>query len=460
MSLAHSQIGVGSSQSIDLRPAKTILGTNVVVKLPYTPRKHFLQVHNDPRRFKAIVAHRRFGKTVGAINGAIKAIATCSMPNPRGAYIAPTYTQAKEIAWNYFKDYTRAIPGIQFMEAELKIKLPGGGEFKLWGADAIDRLRGVYHDTLVLDEFANMDAALWPEVLRPTLMDRRGEATFIGTPRGRDAFYEIYKIAVKNPDDWGAYMFKASETGIIPQKELDDARSFMSPDQYAREFECSFDVANDTQFISISECNETLARPKYGFGPVVLGVDVARFGDDRTVIVCRNGDIIETMFVKKGWNLMQTASQVAEFADRFKPKVINIDGVGVGGGVVDRLNAIGFNNVIDVNSGRTATDKSRFGNLKAEMWSRMRNWIRDRAALEYNKELFDDLTGVNYDFDKRDRMIIETKDDLRARGMVSPDLADALALTFATQLAPQDMSEISRYGDSTAPAVDPFDELF
>lgn len=460
MSLSHGQIGVGKNVSIDLRPAAAIFGSQQSIKIPYKPRKQFEQVHNDPRRFKVIVAHRRFGKTVGSINGMNKNILTCNLPMPRGSYIAPTYTQAKEISWNYFKYYTNAIPGMQPLEGELKLKFPNRGEIKLWGADAIERLRGIYNDDLIVDEPGKMDIKFWPEILRPTLMDRKGKATFIGTPSGKDGFYDIYRIALKNPDEWGVYMFKASETGIIPQAELDDAKKFMSPDQYAREFECSFEVASDTQFISFEECQATLKRPRFGSGPVILGCDPARYGDDRTVIVVRNGDILETVWVAKGLSLMQTANQVSEFAKRYKPKLLCIDGCGLGAGLVDRLEAVGYGNVMDVNSGRVAGDKAHFGNAKGEMWSRMRNWIRDRAALEENKELFDDLTAVNYSFDRRDRMIIETKDDLRARGIPSPDLADALALTFAVQLAPQDMTGYARANThQVIPTYNPLDDF-
>ena len=457
MPLAHSQIKVGNAVSIDLRPVNT---THAAITIPYTPRLCFRPVHADPRRFKVIVAARRTGKTVAAVNELIKVILMCPLDAPRGAFIAPTYTQAKEICWNYFKHYTRGVPGVQYMEAELKVKFPNRGEIKLWGADSVDRLRGIYNDMVVLDEMAQMDPDIWSEIVRPTLMDRLGRAWMIGTPKGQDAFYNIFRFAKKNDHEWGAYMFKASETGLLPQKELEDAKSFMSEDQYAREFECSFEVASDTQFISIAECQATTLRNRFGQGPVILGCDPARFGDDRTVIIVRNGDIIETCWVARGLSLMYTANQVAEFAERYKPKLLCIDGCGLGAGLVDRLEAMGFGNTMDVNSGRTAADKTRFGNSKAEMWSRMRNWIRDRAALEENKELFDDLTAVNYSFDKRDRMIIETKDDLRERGLPSPDLADALALTFAIQLAPQDMTGYAyAHGLKCEPMVDPFDSL-
>lgn len=455
--LGHSQIKVGSTTSIDLRPVQI---PTVSVKIPYSPRSIFIPVHSDPRRFKVIVAARRTGKTVAAVNELIKKILRCQLPLPRGAFIAPTYTQAKEIAWNYVKTYTAGIPGVQYLEAELKCRLPNGGEIKLWGADAVDRLRGIYHDMVVIDEMAQMDPTIWPEIILPTLLDRHGEAWIIGTPKGQDAFYNMLRYAIKHDDQWGHYIFKASETHILPEKELEEARQFMSPDQYAREFECSFEVASDRQFISLDECMACTERSRFGLGPVILGCDPARFGDDRTVIVVRNGEVISRLWVNRGVNLMYTANQISEFAGMYKPRQLCIDGVGLGAGLVDRLEAMGFGNVIDVNSGRNAVDKIRFGNFKAEIWQRMRNWIRDRAALEYNKELFDDLTAVQYDFDKRDRLVIETKDSLRERNLPSPDLADALALTFAIQMAPDDMIGYAHaHTLECVPMIDPLEGI-
>ena len=123
-----------------------------------------------------------------------------------------------------------------------------------------------------------------------------------------------------------------------------------------------------------------------------------------------------------------------------------VDGIGIGAGVMDRLGSLGFSRIMDVNSGRAAVERNRYANMRAEMWGRMRVWLRERAALQgltdYAKELQDDLTSLNYDFDQRDRMKLESKDDLRARGLPSPDLADALALTFAHRIAPPDVANM------------------
>jgi phage terminase large subunit len=216
-------------------------GTELIT-IPYAPRRIFLPLHERRQRFAAVVAHRRAGKTVAEINDSIRDALTCQKPNPRVGYIAPYYKQAKTVAWQYLKDYSASIPGAVPNESELRVDYPNGGQVRLYGADNPDALRGIYLDKATLDEYADMNPRLWPEVIRPTLVDRRGRATFIGTPKGRNAFFDICEIAKSHPD-WLYMMLRASETKIIPADELEAARQMMTPEQYEQEFECSFEAA-------------------------------------------------------------------------------------------------------------------------------------------------------------------------------------------------------------------------
>jgi phage terminase large subunit len=188
------------------------------------------------------VAHRRAGKTVATIADLIDGVLRCPLENARGAYVAPTYVQAKDVAWGYAKQYSARIPGVTFNESELRIDYPGGARIRLYGAENYDRMRGLYLDRLVLDEYADMNPAAWPEVLRPALSDRKGSAVFIGTPKGRNAFWEVCEHA-KESGEWFYDRMRASETGIVDPGELADARASMTTEQYATEFECSFDSA-------------------------------------------------------------------------------------------------------------------------------------------------------------------------------------------------------------------------
>ena len=212
------------------------------VSTGYQPRPLQAQLHREVKRFNVLVAHRRFGKTVWAVNELIDQCLRCPKPDPRYAYIAPFFNQAKDIAWEYLKRYTAPIPGATPNESELRVDLPGGRRIRLYGADNADRMRGIYLDGVVLDEPAQMEPRVWSEIIRPALADREGWAVFIGTPMGRNAFHDRYETAKGDPA-WRASLFRASETGIIPQAELDAARRDMTPEQYEQEFECSFEAA-------------------------------------------------------------------------------------------------------------------------------------------------------------------------------------------------------------------------
>jgi len=219
------------------------------IEIPYTPRPLQAKLHAElpKHRWAVLVMHRRWGKTVMIINHLLREAILNSRPNPRYAYIAPTYRQAKSVAFDYLKDFSRKIPNVKFHETELRIDLPNGARISLLGAENYNNLRGLYLDGCCIDETADIPEAVFPEVIRPALSDRNSKEKptfcyFIGTPRGHNAFFDLYEQATKSKD-WYSVVYKASETGIVDQEELEAAQTMMTPDQYAQEFECSW-VAN------------------------------------------------------------------------------------------------------------------------------------------------------------------------------------------------------------------------
>ena len=207
----------------------------------YDPRKPFLPFHNRSQRWSCMVCHRRAGKTVACVVELLTRALATSKHKAQYAYIAPFFAQAKLIAWEYLKSYGQKVI-VKTNESEMWVELINGSKIYLFGADNPNRLRGLYLDGCVLDEFADMKPSIWGEIIRPALADRGGWAVFIGTPKGHNAFYDIYQKA-KNSPDWFCLMLKASESGLLPEKELIDSRHSMSEDQYAQEFECSFEAA-------------------------------------------------------------------------------------------------------------------------------------------------------------------------------------------------------------------------
>ncbi len=213
-----------------------------VIEIDYTPRLQAREFHNRSERFAVLVAHRRFGKTVAAVNDLIRDALTIDLPNVRVAYIAPYLSQSKAVAWDYALEYTQDIPQIKVNHSELRIDFPNGARFRLFGADNYNAMRGLYFDAVVRDEMADFPASAWPTVIRPAIVDRKGRATIIGTPKGKNEFWEMYDYA-KNHPEWWCRMFKASETDILDEDELEEAKRTMGEDRYEQEFECSFEAA-------------------------------------------------------------------------------------------------------------------------------------------------------------------------------------------------------------------------
>ena len=249
------------------------------IKIPYAPRKVQKELHDqlDNHRWAVVVMHRRAGKTVMAINHLLREAILCAKPNPRYAYIAPTYRQAKQVAWDYLKQFAVNIPMARFHETELRCDLPNGARIQLLGSENPASLRGIYLDMACLDEMADMPENLFPEVIRPALSDREGKALFIGTPRGHNAFFELYEAASASKD-WFAATYPASETGILPPTELESARIGMSEDQYNQEYECSW-VANVPGSIFGKELQKSFQDGRISKVPYDSSVKVDTFWD-------------------------------------------------------------------------------------------------------------------------------------------------------------------------------------
>lgn len=200
--------------------------------------------------------------------------------------------------------------------------------------------------------------------------------------------------------------------------------------------------------------------------PLILGVDVARFGDDESVLKLRKGRDARThpQIIHRGLDTMQLAARIAELDERLRRRKepiarIFIDGGGVGGGVVDRCRQLGLP-VDEINLGETADDPSEYADKGAECWARMRDWLRDDSpSIEDDPVLHEQLTTREYGYDKKNRLRLESKRDLKARGEESPDRAEALALTFARHVAPMPPPGSLEAESRAATEYDPFDAL-
>jgi phage terminase large subunit len=221
----------------------------IQVQIPYTPRPLQREVGRlcRSKRFGVLVCHRRFGKTVLGVNINQQTALMCTKERPRVLYIGPTYTQGKSTAWDYMQYYARPIPGVTTNQSELRIDFPNGGQSRIYGADNPDSLRGLYGDRATLDEFGLHPAKTFSEVVGPLLVDRGGSALFLGTPNGKNQFYDIAQHAkarqAAGDPEWFYAEYKASQTGLLDPAYLAQAKSLMTEDEYQQEFECSFEAA-------------------------------------------------------------------------------------------------------------------------------------------------------------------------------------------------------------------------
>jgi len=193
------------------------------------------------KRWGVVVTHRRFGKTVWAINHILRDCLMSKHARPRYAYIGPSYKQVKATAWDYLKEFAGGIPGVKFNETELRCDLPTGGRISLLGTENFESLRGLYLMGCVMDEYASIPESVFPEIIRPALSDYKGWCCFLGTPQGHNAFFDLYEQASAD-DDWLNAIYKASETELLDEEELSAAQRMMSESQYLQEFECSFNA--------------------------------------------------------------------------------------------------------------------------------------------------------------------------------------------------------------------------
>ena len=416
------------------------------VEIPYKPRQLWKEVIHpalDQRNRAVLVCHRRFGKTVGAINELIKKAVQNPLRSPQYAYIAPYRNQAKRIAWNYLLYYTGNVPDRKVNSSDLYVELPSrfrnspGARIYVMGADYPDALRGMYLDGVILDEFAQMRPELYGEVLVPALSDRNGFVYIIGTPKGQNAFYERYLTALKD-DSYFVCCYRADETNIIPAEKLEEMKREMTDTEIRQELLCDFTASASNIVIPIDLVTEASGRmisdEEVADSVSIMGVDVARFGDDSTIITHRKGLACYPQIKLHGLNTMEVASAVASHYWRIKPDAIIVDAGAMGAGVIDRLRQMGMPNVMEVNFGGSAIDSTRYANIRAEMYFKILAWLKSGGCIPNDTDLKSELTVTEYKYTQAGKIILQPKEQIKELTGRSPDRADSLALTFAVPI--------------------------
>jgi len=416
------------------------------------------------KRFTVLALHRRAGKTELAIMELINAALAFQKDLGLFFYIAPFLRQAKAIAWARLKaKIAPLLDAVTVNEVDLSITFRhNGATIRLFGGDNPDAMRGVRLDGCVIDEVAQIKPEVWNDIVQPALSDRRGWAVFIGTPSGINLFSELFYRASDLPD-WRSALYTVNDTDALDRDEVERLRRAQPETAFAREYLCDFSAAGDDQLISLADA-EQAAKREYQDGdiidqPLIVGVDPARFGDDRSAIVLRQGLRMENPRIYTGIDNMALAAAVANVIEERDPDAVFID-AGAGAGVIDRLRQLDYY-VMEVPFGGKANYPNLFVNRRAEMWWSMKEWIANEGAIPNDTTLKQELSTPTYWYDAVGRRVLEGKDEIKKRlqGGGSPDIADALALTFAYPVAKQLPREVRELLDPTPKDHDPYEDI-
>ena len=419
------------------------------ISLDYTPRTWQKECHLKKQRFSVYALHRRSGKTELAIMELIDKAIKTDKELGMFVYVAPFLRQAKAIAWARLKqkiEPLRRQSVIEINEGELSVRFKHNGAIiRLFGGDNPDAMRGLRLDGIVMDEVAQLKNELWTDIVQPALSDRLGWSIFIGTPSGINLFSELYYKAIEE-EGWTAARFTVFDTDSLHPNEVTRLKRDMSETSFAREYLCDFSAQGDDQLIALADTEDAAKRvyqqDHVDMSPVVLGIDPARFGDDRSVVFRRQGRQAFKPVVYRGIDNMELAARVANLIEEHDPDAVFCD-AGAGSGVIDRLRQLSYD-VIEIPFGGKATKPEQYINRRSEMWWLMKQWIEEGGAIPNDVALKQELATPIYWYDNVGRRVLESKDQIKKRlqGAGSPDLADALALTFALPVAKKEMEDI------------------
>lgn len=220
-------------------------------------------IFTDESRFRVVVAGRRFGKTF--LSTAEMLNVAISKPKSNVWYIAPTYKAAKDIAWQMLVDTIPAGYVTKRNETELSLQLVNGSRLSLKGAEKPDNLRGRSLDFAVLDEFADMRPETWGEIIRPSLSDRQGSALFIGTPKGRNHFYDLWAYGTDGVSDWNSFQYTTLEGGNVPADEIEAAQRDLDDRTFKQEYLANFVNYSGVIYYNFDRSESVRQPPDYLF---------------------------------------------------------------------------------------------------------------------------------------------------------------------------------------------------
>ena len=321
-----------------------------------------------------------------------------------------------------------------------------GVEGRLWSAENPDAYAGVHNYDgvmVIFDEASGIDDSIWSVTsgFFTENTPNRFWLAFSNPRRNSGYFYEAFH---SKREFWKNRNIDARQVEGTDKNVYEQIIDEYGADSVQAHVEVygMFPNASDDQFISVNVVDEAMQREKYkdNTAPIIIGVDPARFGSDSTVIAVRQGRDVIAIKRHKGDDTMETVGRVIEAIEEYQPALVNIDEGGLGAGVVDRLKEQRYK-IKGVNFGNKAKNSMMYGNKRAEMWGDMREWLKS-ASIPGDRYLKSDLISPMMKPDSKGSIFLESKKDMRARGLASPDAADAIALTFAFPVAHREYTGI------------------
>jgi len=312
-------------------------------------------------------------------------------------------------------------------------------EGRLWSSENPDAYAGVHNYDgvmVIFDEASGIDDAIWAVTsgFFTENTPNRFWLAFSNPRRNSGYFYECFHA---KREFWGTQVVDARTVEGTDKQVYQQIIDEYGPDSSQAHVEVygEFPNASDDQFISAQTVDDAMKRPRYKdqSAPIVLGVDPARFGADATVIAVRQGRDIIDIKRYRGDDTMTVVGHIIEAIEEYSPAMVVIDEGGVGGGVVDRLKEQRYK-IRGVNFGNKSKNPLMYGNKRAEMWGAMREWLKS-ASIPSDRMLKSDLISPMMKPDSKGTIFLESKKDMRSRGLASPDAADAICVTFAFPMA-------------------------
>jgi hypothetical protein len=429
--------------------ADNVLGIESLFNVKLTEQqKNLVRLSQDPKARVAVSSCTGSGKS--ACLSMMTFLYLMTLPDCRVLITSPSYNQLVRVFYAELTKWHKRMPE-QFQEyfkiTRERIDYVNTKKYLQFASlvtssvENKESLQGGHAENYIIlgDEASGISEEAFDILLGTLSTGEGGRFILASNPvRSSGRFYEIFN---RDLGTWAKLFFSAHDSpNVNPEWILEMEETYgLDSDLYRMRVLGQFPRVGVAQFISsdiVEECVHNITHPThYSNFPKVVGVDIARFGDDSTVFILRQGPKLLDFKVYKGLDTMEVAIKVAEFSGIHQPSRIYIDSIGIGAGTYDRCKQLGLK-VSEVIVSNKSTEPNVYANLRSQLWGKMRDWLMNGADLptqakDKDTNLCAQLSSMEFAYNNKMQIQLLSKKDLKRMGHPSPDIADALALTFA-----------------------------